>query len=129
MALIRSEISKYKDIVLALDREMHNYGQKEIAWDSFTHEDYKYSPHSVIVGKVSDELKQMGFMPTFTYDKEHLQNAMCPEDSGASHAHGLTAEELLKLPQMLNNPVAILTEREGKTRNVNGEDWRCLHFI
>jgi hypothetical protein len=129
MALIRSEISKYKDIVMAMDREMHSRGQKEIVWDSFVHEDEKKSPHSVVIGKVCDELKGMGFMQSFTYDKAHLQNAMYPEDSGVPHAHGMTPEELLKLPQMLNSPIAILTEREGKTRHIDGEDWRCLHFI
>ena len=129
MALIRSEISKYKDIVLALDREMHNRGQKEIAWDSFTHEEDLHSPHSVVIGKVSEELKNMGFMRSFTYDKLHLQNAMYPEDSFAPHSHGLTVNELLQLPDSLNHPIAILTEHEGKARKIDGDDYRCLHFI
>lgn len=129
MALIRSEISKYKDIVLALDREMHNHGQKEIAWDSFTHKDSRYSPHGISIGKVSDELKQMGFMSIFTYDKEHLKNSMFPEESAAPHAHGLTVEELLRLRQLLNNPVAIMTERDGRTRNLGDGEYKCLHFL
>ena len=129
MAVIRSEISKYKEIVLALDREMHNRGQKEITWDSFTHEDDRYSPHSVIVCNTSDTLKQMGFMQSFTYDKVHLQNAMYPEDGVAPHAHGLTVDELLKLPQLLNNPVAIVTEHEGRAQTIEGDEYRCLHFL
>jgi hypothetical protein len=128
MALIKSEISKYKDIVLALDREMHNHGQKEISWDYFTHMDRSYNPHSVVIGKSSEELKQMGFMPTFTYDKEHLQNAMFPEGGLAPHAHGLSVDELLKLHHMLNNPVAIVTERDNKIF-AGEEEYKPLQFI
>ena len=100
MALIKSEISKYKDLVLALDREMRNRGRQEIAWDSFTHLEQRYSPHSGVIGKASDTLKQMGFMPTFVYDKEHFQNAMYPESGLAPHAHDLTAEEMLMLQEI-----------------------------
>ena len=129
MALIKSEISKYKEMVLALDREMQNRGKAEIVWDHFISQDRKYRPHSVVVCKVSDELKAIGFMPTFIYDKEHFQNSMYPEDSRAPHSHGLTADELLRLPKMLNNPVAILTERNGKMRDLGDGEYRCLHFI
>ena len=129
MALIRSEISKYKDIVLALNREIHNRGQKEVAWDTFSHLESTYTPHSCIIGKASEELKSMGFLPTFTYDKEHLKNAMFPEGGLAPHAHGMTPEELLRLPYFLNHPVAIVTERNDKTRMVGDKEYRCLHFI
>jgi hypothetical protein len=129
MALIKSEISKYKDIVSALDREVHNRGQKEITWDSFVHMDCRYSPHSVVIGSVCEELKQMGFMSTFVYDKEHLKNSMYPEDSHIAHAHGLTAADLHRLPRLLNEPVAIVTEHKDKPRSVGEDQYRCLHFI
>jgi hypothetical protein len=129
MALIRSEISTYRDIVLAIDREIHGHGQKEITWDSFTDLDRRYCPHSVVIGRASDTLKQMGFMPTFTYDKEHLQNAMFPEDGIAPHSHGLTVEELLMLPKLLVKPVAIVSERADKTYAPGEEEYKALHFI
>ena len=129
MALIRSEISSYKDIVSAIDREIHGRGQKEITWDTFMHEDKISSPHSVVVGRVSDELKQMNFMSSFTYDKEHLLNSMFPEDSRAPHAHGMSIDEMLRLPQLLNHPVAIVTERDGKIRDTGDGEFKCLHFL
>ena len=129
MRAIHSEATRYKDLVLATHREVCGDVSNTICWDAFSFQGKQYAPHSVIIGETDNRLKKMGFMPMFVYDKQHFRNAMYPI-STRPHAHGLSVENMLALPNLLNHPVAILSERVDINRRDSGNNaYDVLSFL
>ena len=86
------------------------------------------------VGKASVELQALGFSPYFVYDRDHFEQAMLPpqtsnkdEQDPTYHGHGLSKEDLLKLPKLLNNPEIIMTSPVRK--DFSGRDIKALEFL
>ena len=127
---LHSEMTKYSDMVDAMYQEViGNENGRPIVWDSFTATWNKYSAHSVVIDKTSEKLRKIGFMPMFVYDKPHFQANMFPEED-RDHAHGTSKQDMLDLPKLLNNPVAILTERNGVSRRDSGfNEYGLLVFL
>ena len=110
MKKINAELSSWNDLVYARNAEINN-NEDYIEYPTYN---YKYNSHkinAVLVGNTPLLLKDLGFDSKIIYDLEHFKSHMLPDYQtmdGVAHGHGGTAEELLRLPKLLSNPVAIV---------------------
>lgn len=111
MKKVNAELSSWYDLVYARKAEIDTR-ENYIEYPKYY---YKYNDHTidaVLVGNTPLVLKDLGFDSKIIYDLEHFKSHMLPDYQtmdGVAHGHGGTAEELLRLPKLLGNPVAIVT--------------------
>ena len=129
MAKMISEFAQFQELAIAQKREIENK-TKEIEWSVMSrghNDEYVYEPTSIVVCKVPEFLKEMGFQDTFVFDRDHFKQHMMEKDS-AKHAHGASLSDMLDLPEMLQNPVAIVTSNHVR-HTPGGDTYKPLLFL
>jgi hypothetical protein len=112
----------------AVAREFYGDMSCPIQWGTFIHNGRTFESDSVYVGKMPEKLVEIGFGENAIYDKKHFCNSMYDLDgtpNGKLHGHGMDKEDMLSLPRMLRNPVAIVS---ADMSDKNPKDY-ALSFI
>lgn len=107
MPRIFSETATYEEMVIANAQEKESGVYDQIEWANFTYGNSFFSSSAMKVGKTPDKLVQMGFRDKMIYDKTHFENSMYSSEE-RKHGHNSTVDDLLSLPRMLENPLAII---------------------
>ena len=98
--------------------------ESEILWDSAHVNNHVIQAQQVKVCEVPQHLQDIGFESTFVYDRTHFERHMLSGEY--NHGHDGTPEQLKMLPEVVSNPIAIVTS----TPNIDkAPDWRPLTFI
>ena len=120
MNYVNSETAKYRELALALEHENDgNTKDVSIWWESIKVDGKTYSPHSIPLCIATDKIISMGFSSRFIYDKTHFQANM--RDESFEHGHEASGEDMQKLPKLLMEPIAILSEDKNVRRSDNND--------
>lgn len=116
MTKINSELYSYESLVYARAMEIETK-QPHIHWSSYTYNGKTYEVSSVQVGQFDEKFIKMGFRQDIIYHRDHFEQNMMAYTT-ATHAHNVNIADMLSLPKALNEPVAIIKDKEG-----------LLHFL
>ena len=119
MQKINVELATYNKIIDALDNQLNGNNIMEIIYPYYVKYDEQIKTSTIPMGKTPRLLTEMGFPKYMVYDREHLEEAMLPDNNRKTeHGHGSTSDELKLIPQLLKSPIAITKNIDTK----KGED-------
>ena len=125
------ELSSWESLVLAREQELAS-GQSLIHRPFYETRFKDHYADSILVGNTPSVLRKMGFDDRMVYDCEHFMEHMQPDygtENGAQHGHDGTADELLRLPELLSHPVAVVSMDAVEGEMITNKSYRPVGIL
>ena len=114
--ILSAELDSFDQLVDELERAIRINTTPNIKTEKVECNHKTFFTNEINVGKMSEDMMELGFQQHITYDLTHFLRAMCPESEkigGVLHGHSLTSNDLRFLPEIVNNPIAIVSSTKN----------------